>query len=546
MRLTISALRSSMGRSAAAGILLGLTFPALAFCASAGAGSREEDEVTLLKFPYPYQAAVTVASDTHSSSIQTFEAVHRLVRSRQRIERGSEAWRLLFADPAIDRLPKWNGGIEGFGLPIADSCWLYHPVTGVFAGYDELEKKAVPHRIEGGDYGDIVDGWIRKGWVDTLHTLGEGDLKRDAIATGLAWISSDPRRRLTVWSDHTYTETPACIGPGGLSALSLVLKNLAKVGTEFLCLIGQEPLARRIAASPHPSPFPRGQKLVVDVLQTLMLASTLWLVLCAALMRLRTLKNASLGGLALGAVLVPLYMIKLDFCLGDNPNSPYYSLDLVRQAGLRYFWLIPGAPGYQPEIPDTLLTDEWSYAGRRSSLGIVPLDDGSRCFVFARCYKGDRGLRSLELLSEQGLTELCEAQGTAILYTHWVDAPTEVFTAAGLEGLERLRRFREEGRIWVAPTSTILQFTFVRTFMTYASRRENGRRVIEIDPVVDPTGGTVQLTLHDLRGISFEMPDEPSVEIRVEGKAVDSSLLFRYSKAGRLVLGFRLEEDSGG
>ena len=44
----------------------------------------------LLKFPYPFRAAVTVCSDTHATAPESFEAVHRLVNDREMLSFMSE------------------------------------------------------------------------------------------------------------------------------------------------------------------------------------------------------------------------------------------------------------------------------------------------------------------------------------------------------------------------------------------------------------------------------------------------------------------------
>ncbi len=498
------------------------------------------DEVVLLKYPYPYQAALTIASDTHVASVETFTAVHTLINSTEWIARGSPAWRLLFTDPAIDQRAVWREGISGFGLPIADSCWFYHPVTGVYLSFDEHAHAPVPHIEDSVDFRVVVDSWIRRGWVDTLHTPGEGPISRSAMKAGLDWLAEEPYRHLQVWSNHTYTETPTCLGPAGLSALPLVLKNLAKTFTMGMCAVGGERLARKIAANPYPSPFPQGQRGVGYVLATLLLGCVLWLLYCLVRPRARPLRHFSLGGLALGGVLAALLVVKLDFCEGDNPKSPLYCADLIRHAGFRFFWLLPGAPGYQPEIPGTLTTPEWSYGTQRAGLCLVTLDDGKQAFAFPRCYLGDRGLQSLALLTDAGLKSLCDRKGMSILYTHWADAPREVFDSTGLDGLDLLRRYRDQGRVWVEPTSAVLHFSFIRTFLRYSSRVEDGRRLIEIDRIADPTGDPFVPSLQDLRGLSFDSPSGTPIEVRLAERRVEPSAYELIAAGPRTIVRFPL------
>jgi hypothetical protein len=503
----------------------------------------DPDEVVLLKFPYPYRSALTIASDTHMPSVETFTAVHILLNSTSLIPKGSRAWQLLFSDPAIEKREAWRTGISGFGLPTADSFWFYHPVTGVYTSFDDAAEVPLPHFKDGIDFRDIVDSWIRRGWVDTLHTAGEGNISRSALKAGFAWMASDPHRRLRVWSNHTYTETPTCMGPAELRALPLVLKNMAKIVTTGMCLLGGERLARRIAANPYPSPFPEGQQLKGYLLAALLVACLLWLLYCLARPGARRPINFAFGVLALGICLAALHVMELDYCQGDNPESPYYCADLVRQAGFRYYWLLPGASGYQPEIPGTLRAPQWSYGARQAGLSLVRLDDGTQVFAYSRCYKGDRGLRTLDLLTDAALSDLCEQEEMSILYTHWTDSPKEVFDATGLDGLARLRRYREQGRVWVAPTSVLLQFTFVRTFLEYSSRLENGLRVIDIGRVSDPTDAPFMPSLSDLRGLSFDCPAGPPITVQVAGQRVDPSEYDTIAAGGRTIVRFSMTPD---
>ena len=134
----------------------------------------------LLKFPYPYKAAVTVCSDTHAMPLESFEAVHRLVNTRETILPGTDDWTRLFLDPEIPRL--WPDGVPGFALPIADTFWLYDHRIGVFERFDEESGQPVPNRARGFDWPKIIDRWLELGWVDTLHTPGQGPITREATA----------------------------------------------------------------------------------------------------------------------------------------------------------------------------------------------------------------------------------------------------------------------------------------------------------------------------------------------------------------------------
>jgi hypothetical protein len=185
---------------------------------------------------------------------------------------------------------------------------------------------------------------------------------------------------------------------------------------------------------------------------------------------------------------------------------------------------------------------EWTHGGRRSILTVVRLDDGSSRLAFGRTVEGTGGIRSLELLTQGNLDALCERGEVAILYTHWTNRPREVFTARGLDALARLRRYRDEGRVWVAPATEILWFSFVRTFLEFTTRAEAGKTIIDITGVDDPIGPHFVPTREELEGLFFETSVGTAPEVRLAGSAVEPELLETHEEAGRVIVGFPLRD----
>lgn len=500
-----------------------------------------QSEVRLLRMPFPYEAAATVCSDTHSASVEVFEAVHKLVNSRSRIEHGSETWKLLFDDPEIERRDQWRDGIDGFGLPIADSCFLYSPANGIFASFDAENGAPVPHSYKGEDYRDIIDRWIRSGWVDTLHTSGSGDIPREATRQGLQWLQQDPRRRLKVWTNHSITGTPTCIEPDNASLTMPVLKNLVKLGTAFLWHCGARDFVATFASNPFPNAFPRSQRVLCWVLSLTLIFAMLAMPVCLVVRRLRRLRYFVIAISAGVVVLGILYATPAKYGQGDNPGTPYYCADLVREAGFRYYWTLDPNDGRSGLVTaNKLALPERDWDGRSSMLHLVEMDDGSSCLVFSRTYKGDYGKKSLESLTEGSLEELCETGGISILYTHWVSPPQEVFTAKGLTGLRALQRQYDQKRIWVSRLSDILDFEFARTFLEYEVREEDGKQIIDIQKVNPPVGEPFVPNLEDLSGISFECPADQPVEVVLGGEPVDRDSLVYHQSADSLIVQFPL------
>ena len=96
----------------------------------------------------------------------------------------------------------------------------------------------------------------------------------------------------------------------------------------------------------------------------------------------------------------------------------------------------------------------------------------------------------------------------------------------------------------MAPTSALLHFTFIRTFLEFSSRLENGRRVIDILRVSDPTNEPFVPSLSDLQGVSFDCPAGPPIEIRLAGQHVDPSAYDTIAVGGRRVIRLSMASDT--
>lgn len=509
----------------------------VAAAAAAPAARGAEEAASLLRFPHPYRAAVTVCSDTHATTPEKFEAVHTLVNTEQWIAEGSPTWERVFADPRIEAARRPEGGVRGFGLPLGDTIWLYGPSIGVFERFDAASGRPVPHRHgDGRDHREIVDEWMRRGWIDALHTPGNGELPREAVRAGYEWLRAEPHRRLSVMVNHNLYKARSAIEPDTRPALGLVLRNLRRVVTWGLVRTPAEDWVRETFLFPAPRRFPPSQRGWLWTLSLGLVASAGALALCL-LHRPWRRRASVLGALAaLGTILALLQATPLRYGLGDNPETPYYNADLAREAGFRFYALIrwPGAIFDQRlDLPEPV------WGERRTFLRPVTLDDGSRVLLFPRSHFGQEGDESLAGLTAERLDELVRLERAAILYTHWMNQP--VFTAAGVEGLARLDRRYEAGEIWVAPTSELLRFERVRAFLAFEAREAGGRLRLEIGEVRDPVYGAFAPELEALRGISFALRSELPVEVRLGGRRLDPSRYELLDAAGGRVLRFPLE-----
>jgi hypothetical protein len=361
--------------------------------------------------------------------------------------------------------------------------------------------------------------------VGALHTPGPGRISRAATAAGLEWLRKRPHGRLKVWVNHSLENTPTCLEPDR-TALIPVVRNLMLCARTVLSTMGLGFLGGIFSGDSRPRKFPEGQAGLLWVLSSLLVGSLAWMVLCLLAGPLRKSVTIVSGALIAAFVLTALGRIRLHYGQGDNPGTPYYHADLVREFGFRYFWLINRLPGYESHVPDTLALPEQSCGGRPSCLHLVKVDDGERILTFGRAYKESvNAWASLNLITPAALDDLCAGQGTSILYTHWTHYPQWVFNAGVLDALEHLRQYHADGRVWVAPVSSILHFTFVRAFLRFSVHWTSGVRVVEIDQVDDPVGRPFVPTLEDLRGISFDCPSGDPIEVKLDGKVIDQKAL---------------------
>ena len=520
-----------------AAILYALLIPGSVLAQPAPAA---DGDVRLLKFPHPYSSALTVQSDMDGADVAKFQAVHRLINSTERIDRDCETWKLLLGDPAIDRDPAWKDGFRGFGLPFSDSVMMYRPAgLGVFASFDYQTGQPVPQGVGGRDMRDYVDEWFGRGWIDTLHTFGPGDLRRQAAQAGVDWLHAKPGRKLKIWVNHSITATPVCLGPYREPALKIIVKNTVKFMLNRPRPANRElPMDFRESSYPIIS-FPVGQRLSTWSMLVAFLLSTLGLLTCAVIRPLRTRRNLLVAVGVMVVLGLGLWFLGLNYALGDKPYSPYYVADLLRP-DFRYYWLVVDVPGCRGSVPDQLWLPENKLNGRDTVLGVYTLYDGAPVLVYGRNYKGRGGLQSLELLTAENLQDLCNRQGTSIIYTHWTGEPKTVFTAKALEGLAQLRRFYGGGKVWLARTVDLLDFTYARTFLDYQVRQDGGKRLIDIRRINTPLGPAEVPQIDDLSGISFDCPSDMPLEVLIDGKPVPAGTVKTIPGNVRTIIQFPL------
>ena len=252
---------------------------------------------------------------------------------------------------------------------------------------------------------------------------------------------------------------------------------------------------------------------------------------------------------------------------GDDPDSPYYTLDLVRQMGVKYFWLSEafrfplsgrltvGSPRIWARLAEPLLRNVVRYVRRRRVNIMYPweplhlirpesLRDGRLVLRFNRFnygpdFWGPTRHTIGHAICPQTLDRLASEEGYAILYAH-LGVPMEVegglFPQQDWQALADLARRYHEGAIWVTPTARLLDYRLAVEYLDWEVRDTQGISRINIVSLQDPVQGPRLPTEEELAGLCFYVPEARRAEIRI-GDRETSFLRFPKDRTGRESIG---------
>jgi hypothetical protein len=440
--------------------------------------------VELLKFPHPYQAAVTVASDVDNASYSRFTAIHALLTGGDVIRPGTPEWQTLGLAESSAWYDAAAGGVRGLGLDFADSFFLIGDDVTLGMFREESPRRFREDTSDGHDAAEAIRGWIKRGQIDAFHAFLH--YRRERVLPLLEWFyrwcKAEHVAQPSVWINHSLGVTPTGLAPSALRP------NRAIRMTRHLARATIGPLFGR----------PR-----------------------------RPLRQA------------------LVWYEGARPGSPYYINDVLAANGLRYVWI-----NADDVFEDRIALPERKFGDRSSILDLVTLDDGVRYFRFDRCYGRGGGpataglcLRQSAdtidtscLFTAENLDRLCREQGTCILFTHWTLARSFPVSDETIGHFDLVRKYRDAGRIWVAPTSKLLEWTRLRTFLDYAAREEAGRLAIDVRGVNDPIAGRAALAPDDCPGLAFRVPAATKdVAVSFGGRPLDAQRVRRQGDTVWLV-----------
>lgn len=436
------------------------------------------NKARLRKFPFPYAAAATVASDIDDASYDRFDAVHALFCREDVIRPGTAAWNTLGLSTASAWYDRSAQGVRGLGLELADTFFLIgdERTLGMYR-FDESARAFHEDLSDGRSGRAAIEDWIRRGDVDAFH--GFHHYTRDQVLPLLRgfyeWCEREGVAKPSVWINHSVRKCPSGLCPDALRPNRAVWfgRQLAR----FILgpLTGRE--RRRLT----------------------------W---------------------------------RQPWYHGARPGSPHYVSDVLRANGLKYVWLEAGGD----ELANVIALPESAHGGRPSILEPVTMDDGSTYYRFRRCY-GKVGARpgvtvalrtsreafdASTIFTAENLDRLCQVQGVCVLYTHWTVPRSLPVQDETIGNFDRLRGYRDRGKIWVTRLSRLLEWTRLWAFLEYTEDRSADRLIIDIRGVNDPVFGRGPLTLPECEGLAFDLAhhDGPVV-IRVAGRDLPPDSVLR-------------------
>ncbi|NOY75831.1 MAG: hypothetical protein GXP32_08580 [Kiritimatiellaeota bacterium] len=201
---------------------------------------------------------------------------------------------------------------------------------------------------------------------------------------------------------------------------------------------------------------------------------------------------------------------------GDNPESPFYHTDLLRSYGIKYlrFNHHTHAPDYS--TINNLVKPEAAYDGTLFYKFVSTTFPLAEPHTNATFHKGLR-----EFLSKIPLWR------GGILYTHWgcftdvEETPRKVFSAEALIELRRVKELFDEGALWVAPTSRLLEYASLIRKLPKNIKLDGDD--IHISSWLDEiTGEKTPNTPKDVAGVTFLFKERGERRVFLDDVRIDS------------------------
>ncbi len=391
----------------------------------------EGAQPSLRRFPYPYRAGFAICSDIdETQTTAEFLDIQRFLNIKDRKRMG-----------------------EGVGLEIGNSFYFYD-IPGAFSYFTHDEQA---QRV-------IID-LIQAGYIDCLHTYGDGAASRDDILRALE-VLYHAECKLTVWINHYGARSNFC--------------------RKFEYMFGEC----------------QGDDLGSNVYHAdITLDYGIRFVWVGATTRMVGQSSADAAS-SLGTVFDARYPLR----------SPLSVLKEIRKNAL-------GRWGDERYIM------QWQNQLMRP----LQLADGQHVHEFRRyCNRPvniDRGATSRGLayaISPWVLEHLRNRQGFMIVYTHF-GKNHDCQDAIAPETQVALRHLEHEyrtGQIYVTTTAKLLRYYQAHQYLVWSHEQTQGVTQLHLEHLDDPVFGTIVPTMEQLQGLTFYVPDRHKTEVDIQGVPV--------------------------
>lgn len=365
-----------------------------------------------------------------------------------------------------------SNGVHALGLDFADSFFLVRDNVSMGMYREGICGGFIEDNSDGYNSAEYIRGWLKSGEIDSFHSFLHYPRKqiKPILEDFYNWCEREGIVKPFVWINHSMGVTPS-----GLSPKCFRPNRLKR-------LIHQ---CARGFVSLSPSQMRR------------------------------SISDA------------------LSWYAGATPSSKYYINDILAANGLRYVWL-----NSNDALPNRIVLPEQLYGDRSSILDVVTMDDGVKYYRFFRCYgktqdsrpgmgyclrQSDDTCDTSSLFTKDNLDELCQKEGTCILYTHWTLARSFPISDTTISHFNLVKQYRDAGRLWVTSLSKILEWSRLRTFLKYSIHVDKHSIFVDIEGIDDPVCGFNDVAVDDLLGLSFRVVSgRKLVKIAIAGKLIDS------------------------
>lgn len=385
-------------------------------------------KLSLRKLPYPYKAAMAICSDIDDTrNTEEFLEIQRFLNTKKTTSMG-----------------------EGVGLEIGNSFYFYDEDGGFsYFSHDGHAKRA------------IID-LMRAGYIDCLHSYGDGATSRDEILRAIDVLDRN-NCKLDVWVNHH----------GAPSNFS----------RKFEYLFGE-------CRGDDPS------------------------------------SNVYHADVTLGYGIRFVWVGATTRVIGQSPTNLSSSLSTAFDPRYPLRTGLSVAKEIRKSILGRWRDERFILHGLGELTRVTQLEDGQKIYEFIRYCNHpasvSRGATSLGLayvISRRTLEHLEATQGFMIVYTHLGKNSDcrQVIAQETQEALRNLERRYRDGQIYVTTTSKLLNYYHACQYLVWSYQQSDGLIQINIDHLDDPVFGQLHPTVEQLQGLTFYVPDSSRVGVCLRG-----------------------------